>query len=178
MNTKIIAGLLIIALAGGLGALFYIQKEQETAKISSLEQEIETVTAERIAVLKKVKEVEKEEKALNEQLQQYSDKLKVFQQDIASAKDVREDLLSKLSEKEKMIAEEREKIIAEEREKIIAEEREKIIAEEREKMIAEEREKIIAEEKEEPKSKKEPKKKKTSKKKKATKKKKSSKKKK
>jgi len=104
MNNKIlIAGLLIILLAVGASAYFYLQVQEETAKIEALEQEIEGLSVEKAAVAKKIQDVKEEKKALKSQLQVYSDKLKKIEADSAVIRQEKQRLAKEFSSKENQI---------------------------------------------------------------------------
>ncbi|MFC1807825.1 hypothetical protein ACFL0T_05605 [Candidatus Omnitrophota bacterium] len=103
-NRFLIIGLVIALIGGGVAFMFYNQSQSEIEYTQALKQDTENIHAENLVILKKIKELKDQKKKLKDGLKDYGDKIKEFQQDIASMHAQRQELLMELAKKEKVVS--------------------------------------------------------------------------
>ncbi|NQT95538.1 MAG: hypothetical protein HQ572_03720 [Candidatus Omnitrophica bacterium] len=101
----LLIGFEVVLLAIGISVFFYLQLEKEKSKIESLEQKIESLSVEKVTILKKIKETKEEKKSLSDQLQVYGDKLQRLESDITKTQKEKDKLVAELSSKESLVVE-------------------------------------------------------------------------
>jgi len=97
----IIASLLIAVLALGAALFFYTEAQKELKAINSLKPQIDSVTAERIDIIKNIESLNNQRGKITLQLQDYSKKIQQFEADMPKLKTEKESMAIQLAEAEK-----------------------------------------------------------------------------
>jgi seryl-tRNA synthetase len=100
-NQIIIAAFLVLALISGSALFFYLEAQKELKAIDSLKPQIDSVTAERINIIKNMESLKTEQEKLILQLQDYGEKIKSYESEIPRIKTEREKIASQLAVLEK-----------------------------------------------------------------------------
>ena len=97
----IIASLLIAALALGAALFFYTEAQKELKTINFLKPQIDSVTAERIDIIKNIESLNSQRGKLVLQLQDYSEKIQQFEADMPKLNTEKESIAIQLAKAEK-----------------------------------------------------------------------------
>jgi DNA repair exonuclease SbcCD ATPase subunit len=97
----IIVSIVIMALVSGIAVFFYMEAQKELKIVSSIKPKIESVTAERIGIIKNIESLNAKKEELVIKLQDYSDKIQAYEAEIPRLKTEKEKIAVQLSEAEK-----------------------------------------------------------------------------
>jgi predicted RNase H-like nuclease (RuvC/YqgF family) len=101
-NSQIlIAAFLIIALISGAALFFYLEAQKDIKAINSLKPQIDSVTVERIGIIKNMEFLKTEQERLVSQLKDYGEKIKSYEAEASELRRERENVVFQLTESQK-----------------------------------------------------------------------------
>jgi predicted RNase H-like nuclease (RuvC/YqgF family) len=100
-NQVLIAGFLAVVLISGTALFFYSESQKQLKAINSLKPQIDSVTADRIDIIKNMKFLKSEQERLVFQLKDYGEKIKSYEAELPGLQAERENAAFQLTELEK-----------------------------------------------------------------------------